>query len=708
VFSLQALNQPQREAVLFGDGPLAVIAGSGAGKTRVLTYRAAHLVKKRGFLPSRMIVSTFTNKAAEEMIERLEPMIGANSVERMRIGTFHSICRKILMDLLEYHSRARGEFEKPSLVMGGGRYMMMEGIVRSLGKKEGLSTKGMLRMVSLWKNYGWRPQDVPAQSVLKDQIDAYSLYEAKLRENNKIDFDDMLYWTYWLLQEERSQKFLKRLQDKLDHILIDEAQDTNPIQFMLLRLFLGEKKLLTLVGDDWQAIFNFRGSSVKGLFRFLDEYKATIIKLEQNYRSTKTIVGLGNNLIRFNEDQIDKTLFTSHGVGLAPDILVSTEVDDEARNVMEKIEVLVGEEGYSLGDIAILYRTNAQSRAIVDQLILGDVPHKVFAKFGFYDRREIKDLITYMRLVVNPYDADFQDFKRIWNRPSRYLPAKLLSAVEDFQIDRGYDSIWEALTRFPDYGLNGGQTRNLDELMRLIRETHEWIEQARVEKRPIRTAEVFDRILTSTGYREWLERGDDDEDEIDNIRELNLDSLLAGAIRFSNPRKYLQFIDSIGDVHEDKKDFLSLMTCHASKGQEWPVVIVIGVSEGLMPHNRADDLEEERRICYVAATRAKERLILSSIHGLYHARKRVTPSRFITEMGLKIPQVIGGEHIGYVAPCAEVPKGGEIFVVRDGDEMIPMNQKDLANFIRPTPGSEAEAILDQAADAHLDDLDDLR
>ncbi len=693
MLDLSGLNKPQLQAVKHGDTPLMVSAGPGAGKTRVLTHRVAYLIKKCGHLPSRLFVSTFTNAAAEEMSERLSKMIGQHSVDRLRIGTFHSLCRRILFDCLE---ETDDNFEAPTLLRGGGRFFTMQGLIRS-NKLEGIHAKEALKLIGLWKNRGVRVKDLLAKSgtYVPVAVRAYQLYQEHLYEANAYDFDDMLFRTYWVLQKKRSKKFLEKLRSRIDHILLDEAQDTAPIQYMIMRLLSEGKRHVTVVGDDWQAIFGFRGADVESVFGFVKEYSATIVKLEENYRSTQVIVAASNRLIKHNLKQLPKTLFTSNVAGKPIEIIVGHEADDEAENVFNRINSLLVDDGYELKDIAILYRTNAQSRAIVDILIRNCIPHRVFANYGFYDRAEVKDMVSYLRIVTNPNDADITDFRRIINKPTRYLGKKFIDQVESLQIDNDMPTFWEAFQHVDDLDIGPFQRQHAVELVRVINTVSQWI----VDAQP-NTGEIFQRVLTEIKYEAWLKKEDSDEDQPDDSKELNIESLLAGAARFPSAEDFLRFIDSIGDAYDEGDDYISLMSCHKAKGQEFPVVFVLGVSEKLMPHFKAEDHDEERRVFFVAVTRPMECLIISAIQGKYN-RLNVSPSRYIREMGLVIPETFGdGQTLNYTPPCAEPQQ--QQFSLQMGNAKL-LDTKGDEIVLKPFPGSHAAELLESHSDELLDE-----
>ena len=650
---LEHLNEQQREAVLFGDAPVMVIAGAGSGKTRVLTYRVAHLLE-RGYLPSRLMVTTFTKKASEEMTERLEPLIGETKADRLRIGTFHSLCLRFYKDLREWQKK----YEHPKLLMGGGRWMTMVKIINKYAYNKydnrfaTKDIKGILSKISYWKNEGKRVKDLKKHikefnipmynsdpkenqhwkfTLEGTYIQAYIDYQKELSSQKRLDFDDMLFKTYYELEKPKNEKFLLRLRKKIEHILVDEAQDLNKIQFLLVKLLAGDNLRITMVGDDYQVLYGFRGAKVTEIIEFGKFYNATIIKLEQNYRSSPEIVECGNKLIKHNETQLWKNLFTKNQSVMEPVVMLSSNVEEEAQRLMEKIEEMILN-GYNLGDIAILYRTNAQSRAIVDTFIINHIPHKVYSKESFYDRKENKDILAYLRICNHPNIAEPEDFRRIINRPTRFLGGAFIDKIETIMFDNGYETFWQALQRWPDLNMGPTQSTQAKKFVEMIQRLSKLIETTRMT-----TKEILEEIIEDTGYLRWLNRElESADEEPDNDTGMSLDSLLTGADRFKNPEEYLLFIDSMEFEENEDDDAVHCLTIHKSKGMEFPVVFIIGCCEKVMPHYKADDFEEERRIAYVAVTRAEEELYISALYEKFN-NMHTRPSQYISEMGAKLP-----------------------------------------------------------------------
>jgi len=649
---LKGLNKNQKEAVLYNDdNSLMVIAGAGAGKTKMLTSKIAYIIKK-GSIPSRIFVTTFTKKASDEMCDRLELIIG-NKTDRLKLGTSHSLFLRIYKDLREWQNK----HEHPKLIMGGGRWMTMVKIINNYTYNKydnRFATKDIkliLSKISYWKNEGKRVKDLEAHikefkiemydsdpkknthwKFTRDgtYIQAYKDYQKALSSQKRIDFDDFLIKTYYELIKSKNVKFLDRLKKRTEHIFIDEAQDLNKIQFMLFDL-ISNGKNMTIVLDDYQCLYGFRGAKISYIQEFQKKYKPYMIKLEQNYRSTPEIVECGNKLIKHNSTQLWKNLFTENPSGMKPHVMMSENVEEEAQQIMEKIEGMILE-GYNLGDIAILYRTNAQSRAIVDTFIVNHIPHKVYSKESFYDRKEVKDMLAYLKICNHPNNAEPEDFRRIINRPARFLGGKFIDNIEEIMFNNGYETFWQALQRWPDLNMGATQSSQAKKFVDTITRLSK-----KIETTEMKTKEIFEEIIEDTGYLRWLNKElESADEEPDNDTGMNLNSLLIGSERFNNPEEFLIFVDSMEFEENEDDDSIHCLTIHKSKGMEFPVVFILGCCEKVMPHYKADDLEEERRIAYVAVTRAEEELYISTIYGKFNNMK-TKPSQYIEEMGVSLP-----------------------------------------------------------------------
>jgi len=606
-----------------------------SGKTSTLTRKIAHLIEL-GVPSGRIMATTFTKKSSEEMKERLVELVGKENVNSLRVGTFHSLFYKIYRDILANRNK-----KYPSLLKDGQKWMVLKTILDKIEKTKppyrvSKDVNGCMTYISSWKNLGWKhaqllKMDSTAEINVRGFVEAYRLYEIYMEENNKIDFDDMLLKTFYELRKKTNQGFLKRLRRKIKYLLVDEFQDSNRIQLALVDIVLGDNQNITTVGDDWQILYSWRGASIDLIKSFKNSREFSIFKLEQNYRSSQKIVEAGNNLIKHNANQFEKTLFTENEVGEDLSIRYVNCPDEEAEYVFETIQDLVIEKGYNFSDIAIVYRINSQSRAIVDNFIGNNIPHRVYSEFGFYDRAEVKDIISYIRIFNNSYEAEYSDFRRVINKPARYLGEAALRKVEDFQEDNDYASFWQALENYNQCdSLTYNQKNNIGKFVTEIETVHKWM-----LKSPPSTEGLIGAVLHDIGYKKFVESSDEVEDA-DNDKKLNLDSLLAGASRFPNPDHFLDFVASMKEKKKKLDDYVHVMTVHKSKGKEFPIVFLIGLSDKMLPFYKAKTqaaLEEERRICYVAITRAENKVYLSSILGKF-GRLNVKPSQFIGEMGL--------------------------------------------------------------------------
>jgi DNA helicase-2/ATP-dependent DNA helicase PcrA len=466
----------------------------------------------------------------------------------------------------------------------------------------------------------------------------YMAYENYLRKNNYVDFDDMLFLTYRELKKDKNAKYLNILRDTIRHIMIDEAQDLNYLQYKLIELISGDNKNIMLILDDFQAIYGWRGSSINLLFDFMEQRKPQIINITRNYRCPPSVVESSNKLIKFNKKQIDKALVAEKSSDHQPVIIISEDPENEADNVINHIENVLMD-GYEFSDICILYRTNAQSRALVDRFIMNEIPHTVKSEFSFYDRSDVRDIVAYLRIIVDPENAEPQDFMRIINKPLRYLPNTLISAIERLEDDLNAVNFLSAFKKYDQANirLNWNQRKELDSLIKKIADL-----QVDYTYQNLSTPDLIIKIVQIFEYEKTLNEKKPLEGDEDG--KLNIEAIISGAKMFPDPLKFLGFVDSQSSKKKKKvdKNSISLMTIHASKGMEFPVVIVIGFCSKIMPYYRStspEEVEEERRLAYVAVTRTQERLYLSTIYGKF-GRMNVVPSNYVAEMGLKLPSVI--------------------------------------------------------------------
>ena len=637
------LNERQQAAVVFGKGPLLVLAGAGAGKTRVLTQRVAHLVEQRRISPSRMLVVTFTNKAAKEMKARLEKLIGANQVDKLWIGTFHAICARLLrqeIHLLGGYTRRFAIYDPDD------QEKLMKATLAQLDLDPSQhKPRTLLRQISGLKNQGLLPVDYRRRAVEFEELTlakVYDMHQENLAKNNALDFDDLLLLTLQLLR--RHPEILQRYQHHFQYVLVDEYQDTNAVQFELVRLLAEPQNNIFVVGDVDQSIYSFRNADFQIILRFQQDYPAAAaIKLEENYRSTQPILAAANTLIDHNRDRFDKVLVSTRGAGEAIRLHVARNEYQEADYVLSQIRQLIDKD-YDYGDICVLYRTNAQSRLFEERLVQSNIPHQILGAFRFYERKEIKDLIAYLAVLYNPLDS--LALRRIINTPRRGVGAKTMLTIER-AAERDGVSLWDALT----------SQSMLSELPKRVREPLEglikFLNGLRDDQGSLQS--LIEKIYVDSGYQAELAKDIDSFEE----REAYVMSFMQAARDFTPASPdtllgdFLQHLALISDIDHlrDEGRLVRLMTVHAAKGLEFPVVFITGLEEGVFPHMRSikaedenDDgpIEEERRLMYVAMTRAQDVLYLT------HARQRTVrgepsysePSRFLEEIEAHLPEPV--------------------------------------------------------------------
>src|SRR5690625_1511729 len=627
---LDGLNPQQREAVVHEGGPLLIIAGAGSGKTRVLTQRIGYLLATGRARPSEILAITFTNKAAAEMRERVEEIVGS-SAQYMAVSTFHSFCVRIL----RREAAALDVKSSFSIYDSLDSQRLMAWVARQLDiDTKRYPVRALLNAVSNLKNELIEPATYTAETGHLDSrsfeavtAQTYELYQDRLRAAHAFDFDDLIMATVRLLQKfpHVAEKYRRRFR----HILVDEYQDTNHAQYVLVRELVGAgikgntvpPAELTAVGDADQSIYAFRGATIRNILEFEDDHPAArTILLEQNYRSTQNILTAANAVIQKNAGRRPKKLWTALGAG--PKIVgyVADNEHDEARFVAEEIDRLGDNEDVRPGDVAVFYRTNAQSRALEDILIRVGLPYRVVGGTRFYERREIKDALAYLRLVDNPDDD--VNLRRVLNVPKRGIGDKAESTVAGFAAQERI-SFGAALRRAE--GIPGMTTRALRALNGFVELLDEFLELVRAGTS---IADLLDAILERSGYSKTLRESDDPQDEsrLENLAEL---TAVAAEFEEAFPEgdlgDFLERValvadaDQIPDADAEDKGVITLMTIHTAKGLEFPVVFVTGLEDGTFPHNRSlmddDELAEERRLAYVGLTRARERLYVSRDRG---------------------------------------------------------------------------------------------
>lgn len=629
---LDKLNERQKEAVLATEGPVLVLAGAGSGKTTVLVNRIAYMISEKHIRPWNILAITFTNKAAREMKDRIERLLG-DTAKDMWIGTFHSVCVRILrscIDLLGY-SRDFVIYDTADTKT------VMKECLRELDIDEkSFPVRNVLSIISNAKND--LMDAATFENVYKSDYrmsiiaKIYYRYQTKLRKNNAVDFDDIILNTVKILSE--NPDVLSKYQDKFQYILVDEYQDTNNSQYLLINLLAQANRNLCVVGDDDQSIYKFRGANIGNILNFEDDYSdVQKITLDQNYRSTQNILDAANSVISNNKGRMGKSLWTSNGDGNRVYVYTGTNEYDEARYIARQIKKHFDEQG-SFSDCAILYRTNAQSRVIEEMLMRESVPYKVLSGLRFYDRKEIKDIIAYLRVVYNPNDD--VSLARIINEPKRKIGNATLEKARNIAREKE-TSLYDVISHADDYPEFKTAIKKLLSFSEIIQSLIKLKDTVTIE-------ELTGRILNDTGYMPALVMEDTTESK---TRIENLGEFISVITEFEKNEEtgntlgeFLENISLVSDIdgYDENEDSAVLMTIHSAKGLEFPIVFLSGLEEGLFPGMRSmesdDDIEEERRLCYVAITRAKEQLyITKTISRTIHGKTMpTTASRFFKEI----------------------------------------------------------------------------
>jgi DNA helicase-2/ATP-dependent DNA helicase PcrA len=641
---LADLNPAQQEAVQAAEGPLLVLAGPGSGKTRVLTYRVAYLVKEYGVPPWQIMAVTFTNKAAREMKERLHRLLG-DQFRRLTIGTFHAICARIL------RREAEAAAISPQYVIydTGDQVSLARQAIRDLNLDDKLyRPRAMLHRISSAKNELISPGELQTRTY-RDEIAkrVYERYQTLLAQNSALDFDDLLVKTVELFHE--NPQVRHNYQRRYPFVLVDEWQDTNMAQYELVRLLAGERANLFVVGDEDQSIYRFRGADYRNVARFREDYpEAQVILLERNYRSTQTILDVANALISRNLHRHPKKLFTQKDGGPRVRLVEAYDEQEEGDMIVSEILRLVGRGEAQLGDCAIMYRTNAQSRPIEDAFVRRGLPYRLVGATRFYERQEIKDILAYLRLLHNPYDGI--GLSRIINVPSRGIGTKTYGRLVQWADQMGVP-VFAALQMLAEAGAGEIEieTPFRTRGSRVLTEFAQMIEELSRATQELNLLELLDLVLERSGYERQVRDGSDEgQARWENILELRTVARdYAGLPVETALTTFLEEVALVSDVDnlDEQIDAPILLTLHAAKGLEFPAVFVSGLEEGLFPHSRSMDdpeqMEEERRLCYVGVTRAKERLYLlyTFSRTLYGETELREPSRFLADVP---PQLIEG------------------------------------------------------------------
>ena len=628
---IEGLNNKQKEAVLQTEGPCLVIAGAGSGKTKVLTHKIAYLIAEKNIAPWNILAITFTNKAANEMKERIEKLVG-DVAKDIWMGTFHSICVRILRKYID-----RIGFDSSFLIFDtSDQRTLIKECLKALNIDDKMFTdRSVLAEISNAKNEMLEPNAYSvkyASDFRKAKIgEVYTLYQKRLKENNAIDFDDIINYTIKILTE--NPDVLEYYTEKFKYVLVDEYQDTNKAQFTLVTILASKYGNITVVGDNDQGIYSFRGADISNILNFEKDFPGTkIIKLEQNYRCTQNILKAANAVIKNNETKYDKKLWTENDEGSMPCIYQGDDEYDEARYIVEQINHLKTEEYFKYSDYAILYRMNSQSRAIEDILLREDIPYKVIGGLKFYERKEIKDCIAYLRLIANT--SDNISLKRIINEPKRGIGKTSLDNIEEISYQTGL-SMYEVIKHAEQYGLN--------RVFANSREFIELIEEMRSKKDELEISELIKLVLNKSGYTKALELENTVEAE---SRLQNIEELLTVAMEFEEEfaenslNEFLESITLSSDVDnlEETDESVTLMTLHSAKGLEFPAVFLVGMEEGIFPGYKSigepKELEEERRLFYVGITRAKQYLYLTCAkrRTIFGSTSYNAISRFVKEI----------------------------------------------------------------------------
>jgi DNA helicase-2/ATP-dependent DNA helicase PcrA len=667
---LTGLNPAQQEAVTTINGPVLALAGPGSGKTRALTHRIAYLVREMGVAPWHVLAVTFTNKAAREMKSRLETMLSANQVGSLSVGTFHALCARWLRRDIE----TLGHYDRNFVIYDTSD---QETVVKQAMRDINLDDKQwkprtLNYAISRAKNEMISADKLPVRTY-QDEITArvYVRYQQILVQNNALDFDDLLLVTQQLLT--RFPSVLEKYQQHYIHVMVDEFQDTNMVQYDLARMLAGGHRNIFVVGDLDQGVYSWRGADYRNVLRFRDDYPDhKLIRLSQNYRSTDTILAAAKEVIRKNQHRLENELFTTRGQGSKIRLVEAYNEQDEARFVVDEIEQLIRSEQCKLGDFALMYRTNAQSRVLEEAFINRGLPYVLVRGTRFYDRKEIKDALAYLRLIHNPDDS--VSLARIINVPARAIGNKTMADLNRWAYDLGVGP-WPAIARLtahedddvaqpdPDQPaavpapFAARARKSLVEFGRLMR-------MLMAAKEKLTLAELYDLMLARTGYKNFVKDDTPEgEDRWDNLQELRRKAeSVGGATAAEALPPFLEEVALVADVDAlvDEGTAPALLTLHTAKGLEFPVVFMVGMEEGLFPHSRSltdeEAMEEERRLAYVGITRAEDRLYLTRAfrRSTYGFDEPTIASRFLKDIP---PDLVDDRRPGAARPVTRQDTG---------------------------------------------------
>lgn len=628
---LEGLNPAQREAVEAIDGPLLILAGPGSGKTRVIAHRVAYLIKVWGVRPRQIMAVTFTNKAAREMKERLYGLLGT-SVNELTVGTFHAICAQIL----RRDGKHIGIDSNFVIYDDDDQMSLIKHVLQELDIDPKRSPpRVFLSAISSSKSRMTAPKDYVKSNYFEEVTGrVYQRYQELLAGSKALDFDDLLMKAVELFRKQPD--VLEKYQKRYHYILVDEFQDTNVVQYMLAKQLAGKNRNICVVGDPDQSIYSWRSADLRNILSFEKDYPdAKVVYLEQNYRSTKVILDVAHSIISVNRKRKEKGLWTENEEGLPVVVVETYNEQEEAQFVVSEVDKLVGQKKFKSGDIAVMYRTNAQSRAVEEAFIRYGMPYRLVGGTRFYERREVKDIIAYLRLIHNPYDS--VSLSRVINVPPRGIGSRTTDQLDQMAQERSMP-VYAVLQMVSDdkseQSLNSRTARSLTSFLEMLNE----LINAGSE---MNTVDLFDMILDRTGYKDHLYENPDGDDRWENILELRT---VAEDYREMKPGEGLSaLLENIAlvtdtDSYNEKVNAVTLITLHAAKGLEFPVVFILGLEEGLLPHRKSlddpDQMEEERRLCYVGITRAKQRVYMlrSFRRSSMGATSVNLPSRFLMDI----------------------------------------------------------------------------
>ncbi|MEE8390553.1 MAG: UvrD-helicase domain-containing protein, partial [Anaerolineae bacterium] len=634
---LTGLNPQQQKAITASDGPVLVLAGPGSGKTRVLTHRVAWLVQELDVAPWRIMAVTFTNRAAREMRERLEGLLGSSRARNLTLGTFHATCARILRREFE----AAGISRDYAIFDADDQRRLIKQALKDLNLDDKrYRPQAVHGAISRAKNELIPPEAYTSGSYYGEIVKRiYERYQALLAANGGLDFDDLLMVTVQMFGQ--NSDVLDKYQERYRHILVDEFQDTNQAQYTLLQQLSGQHYNIFCVADEDQSIYAWRGADYRNIRRLRDDHPDLVtILLEQNYRSTQTILDAAHAVIRHNPDRTDKSLFTQRGRGPKIAVHEAYDQDEEARFVVDTV-VGLGREGIRPGDCAVMYRTNAQSRAFEDAFIRAGMPYRLVGATRFYARREIRDVIAFLRLAHNPTEG--VSMARVINVPPRGIGRKTVTALEAAARERGV-SIYEVLKSIPDSKassprLGARAQRVLTAFLDLV---EGWVAAREHET----VAQLIERVLQDVRYTDYLRDGTEEgEDRWANVLELRNVAAEYADLTLTDFLADVALVSDVDSLSSSEVDALTLLTLHSAKGLEFPVVFITGLEEGILPHSRsfdeAEQMAEERRLMYVGLTRAEDRLFLTYafMRTRYGESEASVPSRFLEDVP---PELVSG------------------------------------------------------------------